>query len=448
MTSEADKFWLGYKDKFFWTIVASARGLAISPRACFLQYKPNVGFYVFCKNFTRKVAEIKANPFVTLSISEVSGGDIPVALTTAEVSTSKEVIYKAWDDEFLKYGYTSKDDERAVVIIFTIHKATLGQKEYAGAPYDYPKYKIDQTIQTFPLPEGPYQSTEGKAEIDSALKVSRTVHLLTFQGVLIRNRLVFLQQNEKLGYYFITNKTSKKYRQLIGSSNVSLLHENKTESKQVIIEGVATFVCCLDAKKSAWTEDLKKLGYSGVEDPNLKVVRVVPRRVIVHSFTPSSPVVYQFKPPQYDYIIEKLHAQYKTGIFWSLASIDEKGLPHNRTMGGNYLAPIGFIFGTHESEKIKQINANPHIAVAGFDSKSFQDVNVEGLGYVSECDLVRYAIWDDKYKNVGYTGPDDKKLKFIYLNPAKLTYSKNLSGVEQYSIYCDGKKECEEASKK
>jgi hypothetical protein len=143
MTTEADKFWLGFKDKFFWTIISSVSGLAISPRACFLQYKPEVGFYIFCKNFTRKYAELKANPYVTLSLGEITDYSIPVALATAEIYTAKdrEWIEKAWFvffityiyiynrfDDMLKFGYTSKEDERAILIVFTIHKAVLGIK--------------------------------------------------------------------------------------------------------------------------------------------------------------------------------------------------------------------------------------------------------------------------------------------------------------------------------
>lgn len=410
--SEAEELLLSYKDEYFWTIVSNADGTHIAARACYLQYKPDFGFYICAKNDTNKYEQLKANPYATLSFAKVTDNSIPVFYATCRVSTNKADIDKAWFAKMKDYGYTGKDDPRLVVFIFTIHGASLGPtKNYSGVSYDFSNLRV---VGDAPLPtlqtEGPFQSVEGLGVlIDAWKKDPRGFHLFTFNGLEVRDRLMRLNYNNKTGFYLITSPSSGKAAQLSGNPNVALLQEQRSENVQVVVDGLLHEVKCVKAKEDTWDDSFKVFGFTGYQDPDYGVYKLVVRKVIVHSFT-AAPKVYQFEPTAYDNATHLLYSAWKAGhVQWGLSTVDARNVPHSRTMLLSYHSALGFYMGgRNSSEKYKQL-AHQHAAALNlYVVPTGEDYQVQVDTRILDLDPVRYAIRTNKLKSINYTGPENE----------------------------------------
>jgi general stress protein 26 len=223
--------------------------------------------------------------------------------------------------------------------------------------------------------------------------------------------------HNELGLWHFTRITRPKVKEIETNPNVVLVLLQKDTMQTVVVDAVCWIDRTVESKAKIFSDGIKQYGYTGPEDPKLLLLRYDFRRVTVHG---SAKEIYECDPPQYDKDTQLFYKASTTHQITPFTTVDSKGVPHSRIMGGITFHPtLGFCFGTHESEKVKQIESNPHGIVTLYDEATTDTYTFEVLCSMVRSPMYRYALWSERMKAVGYTGPDDEHLIYIALTVQK-----------------------------
>lgn len=415
--TDADKYFLQFKNDFFWTIFSTGFGTHLKSRAVALQHNEPSGFFMITKSGTRKLQEVAKNPHVTLAVWKKGDYNTVVAHCSARVSDKPEDFQAVWSDSFINYGYTGKTDERGRVIFFTIHSVVHGTKVIAGTPQDPKTFVIDATDPLPPLPEGPYQSAEAKELVKKTIGTHTNWHLITRNSLHIEDRVMQTDYHDELGIWQVTGASSKKVKEINANPNVSLLFPNYETFDQVVVDAVCWVDKTLETKEKVYFAGMKQYGYNSANDPGWVVLRFAIRSVEHHKAA-SAPTVYVCEPPKYDQDCQILYKAAKLDGILYLMTVDEKHVPHARIMGGIFFHPaLGFFCSTRHTDKADQIEANPHAVIVRHDEKTTDDYIIEVFCTMQNSVMTNYATWTEIMKSVGYTGPEDDRMWKITLCP-------------------------------
>lgn len=240
-----------------------------------------------------------------------------------------------------------------------------------------------------------------------------------------------IQYSEKLGFYFATDRTSSKVRQIISNPNVALLFEQQKENIQTVIDGLAFEI--IEDKQLTWNEEFKQYGFSGFDDSKYCAFRIVFRQVVVHSFSSPEPTVIVSETPKYDLAVKGVLDAVAPNSFWTLSTVDQNGRPHSRTMSVLFHPVLGLHHVTRrDTPKTKQIGENSHVSLNFFNPTNFYDFNFEATAVVQDSEMWRYAIWEDGMKKFGYPGPSDQSLTPIQLNVTKGKFVRGFTDIDNY----------------
>ncbi|KAH7824725.1 uncharacterized protein MONOS_914 [Monocercomonoides exilis] len=418
--TEAEKYFLSHKKEYFWSVLSTGCGTHLNSRMVLLQHSEKAGFFIFTKNNTRKVGQIEQNGHVTLSLYPEGDYNNVVAHCSARVSAKKEDIAEVWTDQMLQYGYTGKDDERARIVFFTIHSVVHGNKVFAGVPQDPHTFDIDRKAPLKPLPSGPFKNEEAMAAVRAAMEVDKNAYLITWNALHQESRMMETIYSTEFGLAHVTGANTKKVKEIDANPNVNLLFVNKKDMIQVVVDAVCWVDRTLETKKKMWNDSLKTYGYAGPEDPKWVILRYALRSVEKHVISTNVPEVLVCEPPAYDRDTQIMYRASLTGKPCFLTTVDKAGVPHSRMMGRISFHPtLGFWMGSRFCGKAEQISQNPHATVTLYDDKTTDEYCFEVFCTMMQSPMFNYATWEDFMTSVGYTGPDDKNIWKITVNPTK-----------------------------
>lgn len=297
--SEALNFFLTFKDHFMWTIVTTFDGRRITPRVCGIRYHEKLGIFLFTKSISRKIDQMKRNPYSTLSIRPPDGFSNIVAQCTVRVSEDPSEIDLVYSDNLKNYGFSGRDDTRIRLCIFTIHKVVVGSKTYEGTPLDTLSVKLDQSL-IEKLEISKFETDEALKIVNGAITQDSNWHLITRSNMFHDDRIVCLTNNPKHGLLTATARGSRKINQINADANVCLLLEQHESASQIVIDAVARAIYSPDINTEIWHEPLKKFGFSGPDDAKLWILAFSIRSVTVHRISELHPQVYYCELPQLD----------------------------------------------------------------------------------------------------------------------------------------------------
>ncbi|KAA6392739.1 MAG: hypothetical protein EZS28_011735 [Streblomastix strix] len=75
--------------------------------------------------------------------------------------------------------------------------------------------------------------------------------------------------------------------------------------------------------------------------------------------------------------------------------------------------------GTH---KVKQIQSNANVCLIVSDKEKWEQIIVDCVVHVSQCEELKDQAWEDKFLDYEYTGIDDPKLTFITFTPRRIIH--------------------------
>lgn len=415
--TEADKYFLSLGERLQWTALSTTNGTHVSSRIINLSHNEKIGFFIFARADSNKITQIAKNPFVTLSITAHGDYFNDVAHCTARVSDKKEEIDAVYSDEAKKYGLSGRVDPALRLIIFTIHSVTHGTKVYEGVKIDPKSYTIDRSYEIPKIPEGPFKDKEAMEEVEKAIKANPNCHLITHNGLFLEDRIMETLSKEGLGVYQITQNFGAKLSQIEENPDVCLLFELKKENKQVSVECIVRVTRDQKLKDLAWKEEYARMKVTK-ESERWIILQYEIRKVIVHDPSLPHPIIYDCSPLKYDkdMIIAMKAAKSQDPNF--LITVDKDGVPKTRMMERlNFHPVLGLYNLTRESEKLKQIKNNNHVALCTYNSTTFDEFEIETHAVIQQSEMIRYAVWLDHYKNYGYSGIDDDRLIIIRYVP-------------------------------
>lgn len=248
------------------------------------------------------------------------------------------------------------------------------------------------------------------------------------------SRPMKLQNHPEVGYHFLTHKGSKKLDHIAASPKGSLLIGNIGTGTKKFAKAKVELVATTDSEiiRKIWKDDYRQFGYTGVDDPNLVVLKVKFVLVTVVDMT----VVPQTLQ------MGSMDAAYAENEIVILTTKDGRSFS-SRPMLMRKHSVVGYHFITRKStKKIAQITKSPgvEILVGKLDSTgSF--VRVAAQAEVSDDPYIKTQLWNDSYRQFGYSGPTDPSmivilLKIVSINETRLpTLKKEINMVPLHNAY-------------
>lgn len=421
--TEAEKYLLSLGKRVLASVMTTADGTHLCPRIVMLQHNEKLGFFIYTKTIYRKISLVERNPNVTLSIT-AEGNEYfnVVAHCTARVSDKKEELDLVYNDSIKAFGYTGREDPRLRLIIFTIHSVTHGDKVYQGVKPDPNVYNIKKDFEVKELSKGPFQDKEAMKAVEEKLKVNPNVHLITWNNMYHEDRMMETHIVEGFGLCQATGSKSPKIKQIEDNPNVSLLLFDDKTNTQAVVDAICEIKRDQESKNKVWNEGLSKVGYTKTGDMWVVLLFHI-RNVVLHDIKSLEIITYTCTPSEYDKNTNIMLKATKDNIPMFLITVDKENKPKTRMMERlNYHPAVGFYSFTKRTNKTEQMNNNNNVLLIMYDSVTYEDFEVEAKATLTHSEELSYAVWNDYYKNFGYSGPDDENIIVVRYTP---TFVKN-----------------------
>ncbi|KAA6397689.1 MAG: hypothetical protein EZS28_006784 [Streblomastix strix] len=248
-----------------------------------------------------------------------------------------------------------------------------------------------------------------------------------------------LKYKPEIGFFITTVSISKKVSQIeknpIGTISI---YPDKGQ-----ISAVAH--CILQVTKeqkvldAAWSDELLQFGYTGKTDERFRVILITVNSVTFgndkYAGVPFDYKIYEkitkedlpplptgpFKTKEVEEFVKSTFKPLKNAHM-----ITFDGFVHDsRVMEIHYkddenvglYAITGF-----KSKKVQQIIANPNVSLLIENKETWEQKIFDTAAKICECPEIKKKIWDDEFKQYGFTGPEDEKLAVILFSTRRVIH--------------------------
>ncbi|KAA6398986.1 MAG: hypothetical protein EZS28_005485 [Streblomastix strix] len=250
-------------------------------------------------------------------------------------------------------------------------------------------------------------------------------------------RIAHLRHNTQIGFYYFAEHLSSKIAQIEKNplATISIKPEKGFDSA---VSHISIRVSS-DRKilEEAWSDDMLKFGYTGKDDERLCVLLVT-----VHSATfgkdfyegsPIEPKTYEkiaqdelpplaagpFKTKEIEELIQTTFIPKKNTHLITM----QVAMHNERIVCASYNKEVGLYAATSvNTNKVKEINTNPNVALLVVDQQKQDQIYVDAYARISTCPDLKKKIWQDNFKQQGFTGPDDANLVVILFTPRRIIH--------------------------
>ena len=116
----------------------------------------------------------------------------------------------------------------------------------------------------------------------------------------------------------------------------------------------------------------------------------------------------------------------KNSFFWSILITSNAFDLYARVCVLNHDDTYGFFITTHvPSNKIGQIESNPYVTLSLASEHGSTPIVVHCTAQIVQNATAAQALWKDEWKKAGFSGPDDPKLRLIFITVHSLEHENN-----------------------
>lgn len=271
--------------------------------------------------------------------------------------------------------------------------------------------------------------------------------LVSTIGYDIYPRVVGLQYSKDLGLFIFSKSTTEKMAQIENNPQVTLILAPTEENDPVIAYCTARISDNKEEIDSVYTDDLKKVGYSGRDDPRIRLI-IFTINSVEHgpkhfegvksesssssskstetesSSASSSSSLYQEKEGN-DAIVEAISESPNAHLItWKEGKITDRMMRtlYNPELGVYHITSTG-------TRKLKQMQENSHAVILFEQRKSMKQTVVRGNAIINVDDEIRSKGWIEEFGGFYVGGIKNKNWVVITYNIDSVTVHdmKNIS---------------------